>query len=155
MGLLAEAVDRKVLAKAAEVASVRGEEARKRGLLGLGKAIYEFVLAIEQDAATASGADLAQLIQRHYLVRAGVFKAIGVLPHSLHAQGLFLAKRLSEVELGLQPDKASSHRPKRAGKSKARKAPAPAGKAKSRSLRPKPKARPKLKVKSSPRRRRR
>ncbi len=145
MGLLAEAVDRKALAKAAEVASVRGEEARKRGLLDLGKAIYEFVLAIEQDAATASGADLVQLIQRHYLVRAGVFKAIGVLPHSLHAQGLFLAKRLSEVELGLQPDNASS-KPKRAGKSKARKA-----SRKKRGSKPKPRARPKPKAKSRPR----
>ncbi len=103
MGLISEAIDRRVLAKAGDVSAARSGEARKQGLIDLGKLIYEFVQAVEGECGNASGADLAALIQRHYLVRAGVFKAIGIMPPSLHEQGLGLAKRLSEVELGLRP----------------------------------------------------
>lgn len=123
--MLSEAVDRRVLAKAGEVASARGGDARKKGLIELGHHIYEFVSAVEQEAGSASGPALVELIGRHYRVRAGVFKAIGLIPPSLHAQGLALARRLSELELGLKPGKPGPPKAAKPGKKARRK---PAGK---------------------------
>lgn len=105
MGLISESVDRKVMARAEEVPATRSSEGRKRALIELGHSIHEFVSAIEKDAGQASGQQLVELIERHYRVRSAVFKAIRLIPPSLNAQGLALARRLSGVELGLRPGK--------------------------------------------------
>ena len=128
MGLISESVDRKVMARAAEVPATRSSEGRKKALIKLGHGIHEFVSAIEKDAGQASGQQLVELIERHYRVRSAVFKVIGLLPPSLNAQGLALARRLSEVELGLRPGK-----PRKGGK--------PARKRKARARKPSKKAR--------------
>ena len=114
LGLLAEAVDRKALAQAEAVKAARGAEARKKGLTELGHAIHSFVLAVEGEASSASIEELGSLLERHYRVKAGVFKAIGLIPPSLHEQSVELARLLSARALGLKPGPVS--RPRKAGR---------------------------------------